>query len=280
MHALHRVPGRWSRFEWTLLFTFSILLDCSSFHQPVSSCNSRQSLLLSYGIVTFNSGNNADSMSTDPIDPGSSVNSDGFVGEHRLNSDFSLMSLSYQQQPSNIFPFEGVLSSASSGSQIFRTLSVPTTNIGDHPSGSFRTSNGNIIFFDEKYSDQPPNYLLGPLMAVVDADHRRTSICRSHVSQISEETRPIGDSYALVQPLSNHPKTLPKASDVNYTDLIEPSLPAEKRVLVNDQTLEVHDHSIVVQYADIDHQQTQLYDRRANLATMSKVPDRIPPFVI
>ena len=264
-------------------FMMPILFCCSSFHQPVSSCNSRQSLLLSYGIVTFNSGNHADGMSTDPIDPCSSLNSDGFSREHRLDSDFSLMSLSHQQQPANVYPFDSVLSSASSSSQIFRTLSVSTNNMGDNPSGSIVTSNGSIIFFDEKYSDQPTNYLLGPPMAHVHDPHRRASMCRSHVSQICEETRPFGDSYALVQPLPPNPKTLLRASEVTYTDLFEPSPVVEKRsqsIPMNDQTLEVHDQSIMVQYAAIDHQQTQLSDRRAKLATMSSVPDRTPPFVL
>lgn len=112
--------------------------------QLSSQTDTSTSPLLTYAFVTFN---NQDS----------TINC-------RLNSDLSVLSLTHQQQqPSNMFSFNHLLSSSSS-SHIFRTLSFPANTNADN-------SNGNILIFDE----QPTNYLLGPPPSSASQDDELTS---------------------------------------------------------------------------------------------------------
>ena len=170
----------------------------SSFHQPTSASNSQKSLLLEYGLITFNN-NPVPSDQTDCI---STALSDGSTIDLRLNSGLSHMSLPHQPQPSNIHSFDNILLSSSS-SYIFRTLSLSTNNIGDNASNQICTSHSNIIFLDKNSPDQKTAYLLGPPPPIFPDDtlstnlprlssfNLTTSISRSHLIHINEEKKSI-----------------------------------------------------------------------------------------
>jgi hypothetical protein len=248
----------------------------NSFHQSTSPTNSQQSLFLSYGIVTFNKNQ---------LDYASSLLSDGSTIDRRLNSDISLMSLSHQQQPSNIYSLDNI-----SSSQIFRTLSLSTNNIGDNTSGQIRTSQGSIIFFDENYSDQTTNYLLGSPSTTLIDDTK--SISRSHLSHIDEEKLRSNDSYALTEPLnlqnySSVSTRLIKSSEksINYTDLLLSSNTDDEQqqefYSSDDNNIEEKtERSSTIFYTDIDFHQTQRRDRIAANLAIQKIEDKIPPFVL
>ncbi|CAF1475169.1 unnamed protein product, partial [Adineta ricciae] len=114
----------------------------NSIPQANSVSNSQQSLLLSYGIVTFNKN---DLITNEQTERATSPPLDGSTLERRLNSDLSLMSMPQQQQGqqqnSIVHPLDNVLSASST--QIFRNLSVSANNIGDTTSGSIRTPHGS-----------------------------------------------------------------------------------------------------------------------------------------
>ena len=217
------------------------------------------------------------------------------------------MSVSHQQQPSNIYSLDNILSSSSSNSHIFRTLSLSTNNIGDN------TSRGNIIFLDENFTDQTTNYLLGPPppppppsstdetnqtnLPRLSSLNLTTSISRSHLSQI-----PPNDPYALIEPLSLHNSPLPSVSivvakpllptdkSINYTDLFIPSNTGDDQQELNstDDDIEQYNNlleeknerSSTILYTDIDFHQTQRRDRIAQFAAISKSEDQSPPFVL
>jgi len=269
---------------------FSLAPSNDMIRQSTSPTNSHQSLFLSYGIVTFNKNQ---------LDYGSSLLSDGSTIDRRLNSDVSLMSQSHQQQPSNIYSLDNILSSSSS-SHIFRTLSLSTNNIGDNTSGHIRTSHGSIIFFDENYSDQTTNYLLGPpSTTLIDDTNLQKSISRSHLSHIDEEKLSSNDSYALIEPLnlenSSSISTVlrtvvikPSEKSINYTDLLLPSTTDDEQQQEFDSSDDNNNNNIedknelssTIFYTDIDFHQTQRRDRIAKFAAISKIEDQIPPFVL
>ncbi|CAF4226403.1 unnamed protein product [Rotaria sp. Silwood2] len=284
--------------------------NSSSIYQPISNSNSQQSLFLSYGIVTLNKI----PLTTDQTERPSSPLSDVSNIDHRLNSDLSLMSISHQQQASNIYSFDNILSSSSS-SQIFRTLSLSTNNIGDNTSGRICTSNGSIIFFDDNLTDQATTYLLGSPPSTLNDDQIQTdlsrvssinlttSISRSHLSNINEEKFSSNDSYAFIEPLpiDNTPLSdllpvltkplLTSEKTINYTDLLLPSsnIDDEQQDLNSiDQTIdqsnnlneEKTERSSTIMYTDIDFHQTERRDRIAQLAAISNSEDKTPPFVL
>jgi hypothetical protein len=281
----------------------SLCFFYSSFHQPTSTSNSQKSLLLSYGIVTFS--NNLSS--NDQLECASGPLSDSSTVNLRLNSDLSLISLSHQQQPSNIYSFDDIIRS-SSNSHIFRTLSHSTTNIGDN------TSRGNIIFFDENFTDQTTTYLLGPPpppslpstdesnLPRLSSSNSTTSVSRSHLPLSEKEKILSNDSYALTEPLSLHNSPLPSVSvlsikpllssekSINYTDLLIPSNTGDEQQEFNssDENIdqcnslleEKNERSSTILYTDIDFHQTQRRDRIAQFAAISKIEDQSPPFVL
>ncbi|CAF3534576.1 unnamed protein product [Rotaria sp. Silwood1] len=297
----------------------SNMLSCvsnntSSFHQPTSNSNSQQSLFLSYGIVTLNKiplTNDSNERPSSPLSDVSNIN-------RRLNSDLSLMSLSHQQQASNIYSFDNILSSSSS-SHIFRTLSLSTNNIGDNTSGHICASHGSIIVFDDNLTDQTTTYLLGspPLSLPISDEQSQTdlsrvssynlptSISRTHLTNINEEKLPTNDSYAFVEPLSINNNPLPNLitiltkplltseKTINYTDLALPSTniddESQQQDLntldqnidqINNLNEEKTERSSTVIYTDIDFHQIERRDRIAQLATISKSEDKTPPFVL
>jgi hypothetical protein len=256
---------------------FSLAPSNDMIRQSTSPTNSHQSLFLSYGIVTFNK-NQLDCLS------------DGSTIDRRLNSDVSLMSQSHQQQPSNIYSLDDILSSSSS-SHIFRTLSLSTNNIGDNTSGHIRTSHGSIIFFDENCSDQTTNYLLGPpSTTLIDDTNLQKSISRSHLSHIDEEKLLLNDSYALIEPLNLENSSListestivikPSEKSINYTDLLLPSNTDDEQQQEFYSSDDNNELSSTILYTDIDCHQTQRRDRIAKFAAISKIEDQIPPFVL
>ena len=215
------------------------------------------------------------------------------------------MSISHQQQPSNIYSLDNILSSSTS-SQIFRTLSFPTNNLGDNTSGRIRTSQGSIIFFDENYSDQSTTtYLLEqPRIKFVEDTNLPclSSVNIPTTSNITEEQRSTNDAYALIEPLDledspsscsltpilTKPSILSEKS-VNYTEVaISTNTGDEQNELdlsddnnqSNDLTVGRNDRSSAILYTDIDFHQTQRRDRIAQFAAMSKIKDQIPPFVL
>ena len=289
----------------------------SSFNQSTSPSNSRQSLLLSYAIVTFNKT----PLLTDQTNYAASLLSEGSTIDRRLNSDISLMSLSHQQQPSNIYSFDNFLSSSSS-SQIFRSLSLSTNNIGDNTSGHIRNSHGSIIFFDENSSDQKTTtttYLLGPpppsSSTFIEETNTNNSTClssvnlpksisRSHLTHIDEEKLSSNDCYALIEPLNLQDtssqsslstvltkQSLTSEKSLNYTDLLLPINTGDEQQecyssddnninQYKDITEEKSEQSSSIFYTDIDFHQTQRRDRIAQFAAISKLEDQTPPFVL
>jgi hypothetical protein len=236
-----------------------VVFISSSLQQPNSVSNSQQSLLLSYGILTFN--NNDPSCTTDPTERTTSPPSDGSTLDQRLNSDLSLLSLTQQQQQtqsiSGIYPIDGVLPSSSS--HMFRTLSVSTTNVGENLPGPLRTPRESIFFLDEHLSDQTTTYLLGPPAAILDDTSQTvqsrlssfnltSSISRAHLSHIDEEKTSFNDPYALVEPGSD-PNIIPSTSankirqispvvaqkSVNYADILVSSPSTMESSEINEQ---------------------------------------------
>lgn len=268
----------------------------TSCHQTT---NPHQSLLLAYSIVTINK--NSDQLT---------YFSDGASIDRRLDSDVSLMSISHQQQPSNIYSFDNILSASSTSSQIFRTLSFPTNNSGDNTSGRhIRTSHGSIIVFDENYSDQSTTttYLLGPPQTKSIEDNNlpclsSVDIPTGNLTNIDEEKRSTNDPYALIEPMnlenatslvSNSIKTSLNNTDktIHYTDLMLPTNTGDEQQEydmsddnntnpLNDFREERNEQSSTIFYTDIDFHQTQRRDRIAQFAAMSKMKDQMPPFVL
>ncbi|CAF1104589.1 unnamed protein product [Rotaria sordida] len=288
--------------------------NSSSIHQPTSNSNSQQSLFLSYGIVTLNKIPLTSDQPERPSSPLSDISSI----DRRLNSDLSLMSISHQQQASNIYSYDNILSSSSS-SHIFRTLSLSTNNIGDNTSGQICTSNGSIIFFDDNLTDQATTYLLGsppiPLtdeqiqtnLSRVSSFNLPTSISRTHLSNINEEKLSTNDSYAFIEPLSINDNSLPNLltiltkplliseKTINYTDLLLPSSnnnnnndDEQQNINSSDQNNdqsnnineEKTERSSTVIYTGIDFHQIERRDRIAQLAATSHSEDKTPPFVL
>jgi len=290
----------------------------SSLHQANSVSNSQQSLLLSYGIVTFNTN---DLMSNDQNERATSPPLDGSTLDRRLNSDISLMSMQQQQQGSTIYPFDSVLSSSSA--HIFRTLSVSANNIGDIASGQIRTPHGSIIVFDDHLNDQTgTTYLLGPPPVINDETistnlsrlssfNLSASISRSHLSHIDEEKVSSNDPYALVEPISQHhsPESsslislnnpLPiSENSINYADILLPTHTNNENMDLNEQQQinnsddisdeindfeeqerEINELSSTKLYTDIDFLQTQRRDRIVQSAAKAKLEDQTPPFVL
>ena len=256
----------------------------SSSYQSIAPSDPRQSLLLSYGIVTFNNNSLLSSQTN--------YASDGSILDHRLNSEHSLISISPQEQPSNLFSYDNILSSSSS-SHIFRTLSLSTNNVGDNISGHIRTSNGSIIFFDENFHDQTTAYLLGPPSTTFTDENIQTNltktISRSSQSTYNDNDQIVSDDpYALVEPVSNERSSvssLPVVSitpllssekSIIYTDLYLPSNPSPNDQLVEEKP----DGSPSIFYTDIDFYQIQRRNRIAQFAAISKLKDQMPPFVL
>lgn len=270
--------------------------------------------------MTFNSN---DSNANDQTERAISPPADGSLLDQRLNSDLSVLSISRQQQSSqqqlsNVYPLDSVLSA--SNAHIFRTLSVSTMNAGDNLSGPLRTPHGSVIFFDEHLNDQTTTYLLGPPPTSSDESlpatlprlssfNLSTSISRSHLSHIDEEKISSQDPYALLEPLpdgntistissGNLAKTLVPApkNSLNYADLQIPTLeqtesnethsnhPSDDQGEGSNETQEDEQISkqrpSTILYTDIDFLQTQRRDRIAQFAAKAKLDDQTPPFVL
>ncbi|CAF1260158.1 unnamed protein product [Rotaria sordida] len=213
----------------------------SSLQQTNSVSNSHKSLLLSYGIVTFN---NNDCVKNDQTELATSPISDSITFDHRLNSDLSLMSISQQQQQgSTIHPID-TISSSSSNAHIFHTVSLSANSIGgDITPCRIRRPHSSILLFDDHVNDQITTYLLGPpqnlnddtIQSRLPSFNSTTSVSRSQLSHIDEEKISSNDPYALVEPLLqdssskstlviNSNSSLPQSeTSINYADLLIPS---------------------------------------------------------
>lgn len=290
----------------------------SSIPQANSISNSQQSLLLSYGIVTFNKN---DLLSNEQSERATSPPLDGSTLDRRLNSDLSLMSMPHQQhQGSFVHPLDSVFSSSSS--QIFRNLSVSANNIVDTNSGQIRTPHGSILFFDEHLTDQTATYLLG-LPSIINDETIQTSISRlpsfnlsasisrPQLSHIDEKEVNADDPYALVAPITSK-STSPKSSSItinnplptsdkslDYVDLLIPphinnensdNHDQQQTINTDDSIDENNDYeenerenieqSSTKLYTDIDFHQTQRRDRIVQSAARAKMEDQVPPFVL
>ncbi|CAF1049680.1 unnamed protein product [Adineta ricciae] len=244
----------------------------SSFHHPTSTNNSQQSLLLSYGIVTFNKTSV----------PNNDTECDSTI-DRRLNSDLSLLSTNNQQQPSNIYSFDSILStSSSSSSHIFRTL-------GENVSAHIPTSTGGIILLDENLHDQTTNYLLGPALPLFINEEtplsRLSSISRSHLSHIIEENITLNDSYTSLEHISSLPTTphkssLPGEKLTGFINMTSPSNPSDHQYdeleKDNDASEENTEQSQSKLYTNIDFHQVQ---RRDPVVKM-KIDEQSAPFVL
>jgi len=196
------------------------------------------------------------------------------------------MSISPQEQPSNIL-------SSSSGSHIFRTLSLSANNIGDNISGHIRTSNGSIIFFDENFPDQTTTYLLGsPSTTFIDETNLTKSISRSQLTYNDKDKTSSEDAYALTEPLSiqhSSVSSLPIVSikpllsseeSIIYTDVFLPSNTECDNSSSNGDNNDLIEGLATVFYTDIDFDQIQRRNRIAQFAAISKLKEQIPPFVL
>ncbi|CAF3881710.1 unnamed protein product [Rotaria magnacalcarata] len=215
----------------------------NSLQQTNSVSDSHQSLLLSYGIVTFS---NNDYMMNDQADLATSPLSDGITLEHRLNSDLSLMSISQQPQASIANTIDAT--SSCSNAHIFQTLSHSTNNIGETGSFQMRTPCSSVLLFDDHTNDPVTTYLLGPPQSAneetnsvhLSSFNLTTSTSRAQLSNIDEEKTSSNDPYALAEPLirdSSSQSTLIINSDsqlsqpdksINYADILLPSLIANE----------------------------------------------------
>lgn len=266
-----------------LLISFSSFY-CSSVYHSTSPSDPHQNLLLSYGIVTFQ--NNASSNNQlDHI-------SDGYASECRINSDASLMSIT---RPGPLAPkrsLDNILSSSTS-SHIFRTVSVSTNNVCDNLSGRIRNSNASILVYEESIPEQiitTTTYLLDPpLMNITDE-------CLSH--SIPSSQPPIqqtDDAYTMHEPFTvqissfSSPTILSinpmfsTESTVQYTDiLLTHNLGDEPQDYSSSNPLneEKSDRSGTFFYANIDYQQTQRHHHIAQCTELSKLNDRLPPFIL
>lgn len=291
----------------------------SSLHQPNSGSNSQKSLLLSYGIVTFNTN---ELLSTEQLDPTNASVYDGSTLDQRLNSDISLMST--QQQGSTVHSFDN--GHSSSGAHIFRTLSVSASNIVDTPTGQ-------IIFIDDHLNDQTATYLLGapPMINEETVSNNATrppplnpatSISRAQLSHIDEEKAAAHDPYALVEPIPRDPPPsvspiLPSSSlpssfekSIHYADILLPTHSNSNHdpLESNDQQQQQQTTAGTIQtshsddgneenndmeeperkelaastklYTDIDFHQTQRRERIVQLGAKAKLEDQAPPFVL
>jgi hypothetical protein len=198
------------------------------------------------------------------------------------------MSISPQEQPSNIL-------SSSSGSHIFRTLSLSANNIGDNISGHIRTSNGSIIFFDENFPDQTTTttYLLGsPSTTFIDETNLTKSISRSQLTYNDKDKTSSEDAYALTEPLSiQHSSVssppivsikplLSSEESIIYTDVFLPSNTECDYSSSNGDNNDLIEGLATVFYTDIDFDQIQRRNRIAQFAAISKLKEQIPPFVL
>jgi hypothetical protein len=264
----------------------------SSCYQSTSHSDPHQSLLLSYGIVTFNN-NSLLTNQTNYV-------SDGSILNHRLNSEHSLLSISSQEQPSNLFSYDNILSSSSS-SHIFRTLSLSTNNIGDNISGHIRASNGSIIFFDENFPGQTTTYLLGSPSSATFIDETiqtnpTKSISRSQSTYNDKDKNSSDDPYALVEPPSRERSSvsslpivsitplLPSEKSTVYTDVYLPSNTDDQQCDYHSPDGDLNEEKIerlaTIFYTDIDFYQIQRRNHIAQFAAISKLKDRMPPFVL
>lgn len=274
----------------------------SSLQQGNSVSNSQQSLLLSYGIVTFNN-NNFDLTTNEQSERATSPPSDGSAIDRRLNSDLSLISSNQQQTSNGVSTLENVL--CSSSSQIFRTLSLSTSNIGD-TNNPFRTSHGSIILLDDHPTDQTTTYLLGPPISLIEeptssSSNLTTSISRAHLTNIDEEKSFSLDPYALVEAvndsvssalLNNVEKT---SKTVEYAEILPvdqtehgdySSISLDQNDQKQDSNEFHHDEhderqrSSTLLYSNIDFNQTHRRDRIAQFAAKAKLDDKTPPFLL
>ncbi|CAF1415184.1 unnamed protein product [Adineta ricciae] len=244
----------------------------SSFHHPTSTNNSQQSLLLSYGIVTFDKASL----------PSNDTECDSTI-DRRLNSNLSLLSTNNQQQPSNIYSFESILStSSSSSSHIFRTL-------GENVSAQIPTPSGGIILLDENFHDQTTSYLLGPAPPLFIHEEtslsRLSSISRSHLSHIVEENITSNDSYTSLEHISSlptilHESSLPSEKSTGLIDMTAPSNPSDNQHYelekANDVSEENTEQSQPKLYTNIDFHQIQRRDPVGKV----KIDEQTAPFVL
>ena len=251
-----------------------------------SSPTPPSSLLLTYAFVTFNSKNSPTSLC------------DSASIDRRLNSELSLISLSHQQQPSNIYSFGNILSSSAS-SHIFRTLSFSTNINADNQSTGWRNSNGNIIVFDENLASQTSDCLLGPpsvtidkivppsssLMVTNEEKQSRNNDCYALLdSNHFEADHPSSSSSVLARPSRISDQTV-TYSDVLFStnagdDQQICSTYDEKSFQFSDPLEEKSNRTSTIFYTDTDFHQTQRRDRIAQYTTVSKKDEQIPPFLL
>ena len=203
--------------------------------------------------------------------------------DHRLNSDLSLLSTNNQQQPSNIYSVESILStSSSSSSHIFRTL-------GENVSAQMPTPTGGIILLDENLHDQTTNYLLGPAPPLFIHEEtplsRLSSISRSHLSHIVEENIPSNDSYTSLEHISSlptitHESSLTGEKSTGFINMTSPSNPSDnlhdELEKANDVSEENTEQSQPKLYTNIDFHQAQRRDPVGKV----NIDEQTAPFVL
>ena len=264
----------------------SDLFSSSLYHSTFPS-DPRQTLLLSYGIVTFDNNSS----------PYTQIEyvSDGHINECRLNSDVSLMSIAQPKPLVAKRSLDNILSSSTSSSHIFRTISVSTSNVCDNLSGRIRNSNASIIVYEENFPEQmtmTTTYLLDPPSSPMIDEIRSNSIPSSQQSNAQSD-----DAYAMHEPLTVQISSFsspsmhsiepisPTEKSVHYTDILfthdtgdEPEEYSSSSL--NPVNEEKSDPSTTFFYANIDYQQTQRRHRLAQYAELSKLNDQLPPFVL
>lgn len=220
--------------------------------------------------------------------------SDGYISECRINSDASLMSIT---RPGPLAPkrsLDNILSSSTS-SHIFRTVSVSTNNVCDNLSSRIRNSNASILVYEESFPEEittttTTTYLLdAPSMNMTDE-------CLSHSIPSSQPSnQQADDAYTMHEPLTvqipsfSSPPILSinpifsRESTVQYTDILltrDPSDEPQDYFSSNPLNEEKSERSRTFFYANIDYQQTQRRLHMAQHAELSKLNDRLPPFVL
>ena len=190
---------------------------------------------------------------------------------------------------------DNILSSSTS-SHIFRTVSVSTNNVCDNLSSRIRNSNASILVYEETFPEQimtttTTTYLLDP------PSMNMTDECLSHsIPSPQPAIQQADDAYSMHEPLTvqissfSSPPILSinpivsTESTVQYTDILltrDPSDEAQDYFSSNPPlNEEKSERSRTFFYANIDYQQTQRRHHIAQYTELSKLNDRLPPFVL
>lgn len=189
---------------------------------------------------------------------------------------------------------DNILSSSTSSSHIFRTVSVSTNNVCDNFSGRIRNSNASIIVYEENFPEQTTmtmTYLLDPPMTpMID------EIFSNSIPSLQQSNSQIDDSYAMQEPFTVQISSFsspsihsinpiyPTEKSVHYTDILLTHNTGDEQQKYSSSNHPINeeksDRSTTFFYANIDYQQTQRRHHLAQYTELSKLNDRLPPFVL